>query len=73
MSLDLSWNGFGSNHADVSSQAAFAIANAIRTNTTLTHLDLSHDRLTVPDCQEISEGTSLFPTFHFVLFYHMSI
>ncbi|OQS07790.1 hypothetical protein THRCLA_00212, partial [Thraustotheca clavata] len=51
--FDVSWNSF----ASISSQEALvALCSAFQTNRTLTHLDLSHNRLCEKDCTLLSDG-----------------
>lgn len=55
VSLDLSWNSIGT-ATDTKRSAAKAMSYILANNSSLTHLNLSHNHLTAEDCKVIGEG-----------------
>lgn len=51
--LDLSWNGFGSSSDQ---EAVRTLSSVLVINSSITHLDMSHNQLDLEDCSVLSEG-----------------
>lgn len=54
--LDLSWNGLGKHRVDGQCGVVALLADYLATNKTLTHLDISHNRMVAADLPTLSEG-----------------